>query len=339
MSNNAERLKTILEQARTARIAVLGDLMLDVYVSGSASRLSQEAPVPVLHVRRSEHRPGGAANVMRNLASMAPGCKVYAFGIIGNDADGVKLRAHLEQDGTITDHLIALDNRPTTVKQRVLAGSQQIVRMDFEETSPVEESVRTSLADDICRMIEGGELDAVILEDYAKGLLEHDMLQKIADTAAKHGVFVSLDPHPGHDMRVQGLSLMTPNRSEAFGLAGIYCGEPDPVVENDSALREVAAKLMDKWTPESLLVTLGHQGMALFKRSEPGAVWAIPTRAREVFDVSGAGDTVIATYTLCMAAGAAAEEAAEIANRAAGIVVGKAGTAVTNPEEMLASCQ
>ncbi len=329
-----ERLDEILEKIGQVRIAVLGDLMLDVYVSGSASRLSQEAPVPVLLVRDSETRLGGAANVMRNLTSLGAG-SVYAFGITGQDPDGGKLKQLLESGNVCTAGVLSVSDRRTTMKQRVIAGNQQVVRMDFENTSPVSEDVRTELSEKICAMIRRKEIDALILEDYAKGLLERDMLQKIADIAAENGVYTSIDPHPGHDMRVRGLSLMTPNRSEAFGLAGHYCSEPVEAVEQDAALKEVAAAVMESWQPESLLITLGHQGMALFRKNKP--LFVMPTIAREVFDVSGAGDTVIATYTLCMAAGATGEEAAEIANHAAGIVVGKAGTAVTDPVELRAS--
>ncbi len=328
------RLEEILKKISSVRIAVLGDLMLDVYVSGSASRLSQEAPVPVLLVRDSETRLGGAANVMRNLTSLGAG-SVFAFGITGNDRDGEKLKKLLESGGVCTDGVLSAEDRRTTVKQRVIAGSQQVVRMDFEDTKPVTDEIRNALSEKICGMIRKKAIDALILEDYAKGLLERDMLQKIADVAAECGVYTSLDPHPGHDMQVRGLSLMTPNRSEAFGLAGHYCTEPAGIVEEDAALKEVAARVMETWTPESLLITLGHQGMALFRKDTP--LFVMPTIAREVFDVSGAGDTVIATYTLCMATGATGEEAAEIANHAAGIVVGKAGTAVTDPAELRAS--
>ena len=336
MNITAERLNAIIEKIKDIRIAVLGDLMLDRYVSGTASRLSQEAPVPVLHVRKSEVRLGGAANVMRNLTSL--GVKhVLAFGIVGQDRDGEELCALLQKGGVNTEGVFAVSDRRTTVKQRVIAGSQQVVRMDFEDTEPVSEEVRNVLVEQICSRMKAGQIDALILEDYAKGLLERDMLQVIADTAREYGVYTSLDPHPGHDMKVRGLSLMTPNRAEVFDLAEHYWTEPEDVVEEDLVLRKVAMKVMENWIPDSLLVTLSHQGMALFKREQPDSIFVIPTLAKEVFDVCGAGDTVIATYTLCMAAGATGEEAAEISNHAAGIVVGKAGTAVTDIPELLAS--
>ena len=336
MNITAERLNAIIEKIKDIRIAVLGDLMLDRYVSGTASRLSQEAPVPVLHVRKSEVRLGGAANVMRNLTSLGVQ-HVLAFGIVGLDRDGEELCSLLRKGGVNTDGVLAVPDRRTTVKQRVIASSQQVVRMDFEDTEPVSEEVRNALVEQICSRMKAREIDALILEDYAKGLLERDMLQVIADTAREYGVYTSLDPHPGHDMKVRGLSLMTPNRAEAFDLAEHYWTEPEDVVEEDRVLRKVAMKVMENWIPDSLLVTLSHQGMALFKREQPDSIFVIPTLAKEVFDVCGAGDTVIATYTLCMAAGATGEEAAEISNHAAGIVVGKAGTAVTDIPELLAS--
>ena len=160
------------------------------------------------------------------------------------------------------------------------------------------------------------------------------MLQKIADAARAEGIFTSLDPHPGHAMQICNLSLMTPNRMEAFGLAGVYCSDPKDV-EKDESLKLVADRIIESWKPDSLLITLGHQGMALFRKDQN--VLAIPTIAKEVFDVSGAGDTVIATYTLCRAAGATETEAAQIANHAAGIVVGKRGTATTDRQEIFQS--
>ena len=258
MNSTAERLNAMIEKIKDIRIAVLGDLMLDRYVSGTASRLSQEAPVPVLHVRKSEVRLGGAANVMRNLTSLGVQ-HVLAFGVVGQDRDGEELCALLQKGGVHTDGVLAVPDRRTTVKQRVIASSQQVVRMDFEDTEPVSEEVRNALVEQICSRMKAREIDALILEDYAKGLLERDMLQVIADTAREYGVYTSLDPHPGHDMKVRGLSLMTPNRAEAFDLAEHYWTEPEDVVEEDRVLRKVAMKVMENWIPDSLLVTLSHQ--------------------------------------------------------------------------------
>ncbi len=331
------RLEQLFDAMNRTRIAVIGDLMLDIYISGSATRLSQEAPVPVLRVRNQETRLGGAANVMHNLSSLAPDCKVSAFGIVGNDAQAEEMRSLLKKDNIETAGVLTDPARRTTLKQRVIVSGQQVVRMDVEDTIPVSGEVRKQMTEQILADIRARRYDALIFEDYAKGFLQAEMLQPIADAARENGIYTSLDPHPGHAMKIQRLSLMTPNRAEAFGLAGIYQPDPAGPVEEDAELRKVASTLLKSWEPDSLLITLGHQGMALFRREEDLLV--IPTVAREVFDVSGAGDTVIATYTLCRAAGATEAEAAVIANQAAGIVVGKSGTATTSRSEIAASFQ
>lgn len=334
MNITTERLSEIFSQTSDKGIAVIGDLMLDTYISGSANRLSQEAPVPVLHVKKKEARLGGAANVMRNLTALAPDCRVYAFGVVGNDQPGSILVDLLKNSGINVDGILQDPTRRTTEKQRVIAGNQQVIRMDFEDTGDVDAALLQNLSQGIKDLIRQGRVQAVIFEDYAKGLLQKDMMQEIVDLANEYQVFTSLDPHPGHRMDVKNLSLMTPNRSEAFGLAGMYCHDAAEIVEQDSALREVAKNVIAAWSPAYLLITLGPQGMALFSKAEADSIWAIPTIAKEVFDVSGAGDTVIATYTLCMVSGANITEAAVIANHAAGIVVGKAGTATTNKQEL-----
>lgn len=333
MRISAARLSDIFQVMNRVRIGVVGDLMLDIYISGTASRLSQEAPVPVLRVRSQETRLGGAANVMHNLTALAPSAQVYAFGVVGVDEPADTMRALLKQGGINTDGVLADPSRRTTLKQRVIASGQQVVRMDVEDTHPIGGGVLNRLERRLLNGIRRGQFDALIFEDYAKGLLHADMLQRLADEARRHGVYTSLDPHPGHPMCIRGLSLMTPNRMEAFGLAGQYCTDPAPCVEQDVYLRKVAALLLKGWAPDSLLITLGHQGMALFRKHRKLLV--IPTVAREVFDVSGAGDTVISTLTLCRAAGASEQEAAVISNQAAGIVVGKMGTATTTPEEII----
>jgi len=333
---SSARFATLAAATKPLRIAVIGDLMLDTYISGTAHRLSQEAPVPVLRVRSKSIRLGGAANVMRNLKALSPDAKVYAFGIVGVDEPGEKLRALLAGARINTNGIVGVPGRVTIEKQRVLAGNQQIVRMDFEETAPIETDIRDRLIETVTAKIRTHELDALVIEDYAKGLIGQEMLEAIVKTARAEGVFTSLDPHPGNPVQVQGISLMTPNRSEAFALAGIYCTDPVDDPAKDVALQEVAAKIRREWAPEILLITLGHQGMALYSDKEPRG-FVIPTIAREVFDVSGAGDTVISAFTLFHAAGATDREAAVISNQAAGIVVGKAGTATTDPSELAAS--
>ena len=333
---SSARFTALTAATKPLRIAVIGDLMLDTYISGTAHRLSQEAPVPVLRVRSKSIRLGGAANVMRNLKALSPDAKVYAFGIVGVDEPGEKLRALLAGARINTNGIVGVPGRVTIEKQRVLAGNQQIVRMDFEETAPIETDIRDRLIETVTAKIRTHELDALVIEDYAKGLIGQEMLDALVKTARAEGVFTALDPHPGNPVQTKGISLMTPNRAEAFALAGIYCTDPVDDPARDAALQEVAAKIRREWAPEILLITLGHQGMALYSDKEPRG-FVIPTIAREVFDVSGAGDTVISAFTLFHAAGATDREAAVISNQAAGIVVGKAGTATTDPAEIAAS--
>jgi D-beta-D-heptose 7-phosphate kinase/D-beta-D-heptose 1-phosphate adenosyltransferase len=330
---NKNDVKKLLEKFPQQRIAVLGDLMLDVYVWGEASRISPEAPVPVVRIKRTSCCLGGAANVMRNVATL--GGNVEAFGLIGQDSNGDKIR-ELFAKYNISDRYISVDNkRCTTEKQRVVAGGQQLLRVDYEDTAATDKTVRQNIVNDIIALIDEMKLDAIILEDYGKGLLEEEMLQQICDAAATAGVITALDPKPGHLMHVTGLSVMKPNRKEAFEMAGIFDKGPVANAEDDELLKTVAAKLLKKWQPEYLIISLASQGMALFRQH--GSMMVIPTRAREVFDVSGAGDTVIAAFTLALSAGVEAEIAAEIANHAAGIVVGKVGTVTVTADELLNS--
>jgi D-glycero-beta-D-manno-heptose-7-phosphate kinase len=333
MSLSLQKLQSFLANCRGRRIAVLGDLMLDVYFIGSANRLSPEAPVPVVNVKKSFCKLGGAANVMRNVVAL--GGSVTAFGVIGDDAPGNTLRSLLDQDGVDSSNVFVDKSRRTTEKQRLLAGNQQLVRMDFEDTKPVSGEMLAKISESLTKLIRTKAVDAVIFEDYAKGLLGQEMVQSLVDEAKKSGVFTTLDPHSGCPMLIKGLTLLKPNRSESFGLVNAFCKDPVSPVKEDEALLDVSAKIMKSWEPDQLMITLGPQGIALFERNRP--IVSIPTKAKEVFDVSGAGDTVIAVYTLSLAAGASPVEAAEIANHAAGIVVRKIGTATASPEEIVES--
>lgn len=306
------------------KVAVLGDMMLDRYIWGGASRISQEAPVPVVQVRRQTSVPGGAANVARNVLSL--GAQVEVFGVMGDDSDGAELRAHLSNAGAGTDGILILGNRPTTVKTRVLAGNQQVVRIDQEQTDAISPAQRHALRKNLEKSLDERHIDALILEDYAKGVFGKDFMQGIVNYAASKGIITTLDPHPNNAYNVKGLTLMTPNRREAFALAGVKYvpGNGDP--RTDKALLKVGGIIRRKWHPKYLLVTLGAGGMALFCDDAPVPLH-IPTKARQVFDVSGAGDTVMATMVLALMSGAPVEDAAKIANYAAGVVVGLVGTA------------
>ena len=325
-----QRLKTIISSFKTNRIAVIGDLILDVYVWGEASRISQEAPVPVVHVNKKTERLGGAANVMCNIVTL--GAEAYAYGVTGKDIYSDEIK-RLMKDFDINYSGVYIDkHRATTMKQRIIAASQQLVRIDYEERGSVPSELKREIVDNLKSAIVSKEIDAVIFEDYAKGMLDSDMAAEITEAAQEAGILIALDPHPGHPLSISGITIMTPNKSEAFGMAGIY--HPDMDNEQEE-LAKAASIIQDKWNPDHLLITLGSQGMALFSKNEKTVI--IPTRAREVFDVSGAGDTVIATFTLAMLAGATALEAAEIANHAAGVVVGKVGTVSVSKEELLNS--
>lgn len=325
-----ERLEKILSNFTEKRIGVAGDLMLDVYLCGKATRISPEAPVPVVRVKDKALRLGGAANVMLNVITL--GGKATAFGITGDDANGKALGKLLSENGIGNASVYADPQRRTTEKQRVMAGSQQLVRIDFEDTVPITPEFRNKITCDMISAIEKHEINAVIFEDYAKGVLSIEMLSKVIEAAKANNVMVSLDPHISQSLEVKGLTLLKPNRSEAFALAGAYCSDPTEDPEKDTALIDVAGKIIKSWEPDYLLISLGPQGLALFAKD--GSRSFIPTQAREVYDVSGAGDTVMAAFTLSLAGGADGLEAATISNHAAGIVVAKVGTATVSAKEL-----
>jgi len=327
--SNGELLHFVSEFAGQT-VAVVGDLMLDRYIWGRASRISQEAPVPVVHVAKETEAPGGGANVVRNLSAL--GAKVAVFGCVGTDRAGDHLCSTLGEEGADVTGVVHLSDRATTVKTRVLAGNQQVARVDREITSPVSENVQERLLEALRNRILRHGLQAVILEDYAKGLLTPALVNAVVSLCAEHNVMVALDPHPSHPYNVSGIRLLTPNRSEAFALAGRYYRPGRLPLSEDTELIEVGQVLLEQWNAEILLVTLGGQGMALFTRGENPR--HIPTQAREVFDVSGAGDTVITTFVLGLLAGASPMDAARLANHAAGIVVAEVGTAAVTISEL-----
>ncbi len=329
-------LGEIVSRFGRGRIAVIGDLMLDVYLWGRVTRISPEAPVPVVSILRRTSCLGGAGNVLRNVATL--GAHPFAYGVVGPDLTGDELVAELTGNRIVVEEVTRDDSRPTTEKKRVIAGSQQLLREDYEATHPVADPIRQRMVDRICRQIRNGELDAVIFEDYNKGMLAAWMLEAIIAEARRCGVVTALDPKPGNIPPVRGLTVMKPNRVEAFALARLADrsgGAVDPL--QDEALLKAAQVLLAEWEPDFLLISLAAQGLALFQRN--AAPQVIPTRAREVFDVSGAGDTVTATFALSMVAGATPAQAAELANRAAGVVVAKVGTVPVFLDELKAALE
>lgn len=323
---------SILQRFPSAKVAVLGDLMLDVYLWGSVSRISPEAPVPVINIRKRTCCLGGAANVMRNITSLR--AQAWAYGVLGNDQSGTEMVQELEKSG-INSPGVLLDNaRKTTEKRRIISGSQQLLREDFEDIFPVDDSLRHQLVSAICNQIEQNKINAVIFDDYAKGVLADWMLEEIIQVANKKNIVTVLDPKPRRNgiNPVKGLTLLKPNRAEAFALAGITDPGFAPTPKEDKTLHHVADILMHLWQPEILLISLAAQGMALYENN--GKVSIIPTQSREVFDVSGAGDTVAAVAALALATGANPIQAAMVANLAAGVVVGKIGTVPITFEEL-----
>jgi len=330
-----ERKSEVLSRFGSARVAVLGDIMLDVYLWGQVTRVSPEAPVPVVSVKKQTCCPGGAANVMRNIATL--GASAEGFGVIGDDDTGRQLLAEFAAAGIGARGILADADRPTTEKRRIMASGQQLLRVDQEDTSSVPDDIRRRLVNMIVDRIRSGGLDAIIFEDYAKGLLASWMLEEIVAEARKHRVATALDPKPGGIDPVRGLTVIKPNRNEAFAMANVQDRTPGADPAGDPALKEAAARLLEQWQPEHLLISLAAQGMALFRHDRDAEL--IPTRAREVFDVSGAGDTVTAAYTLALASGADPVTAADIANRAASVVVAKVGTAPISFEELCHVCE
>jgi len=328
---SAERAREILSLAQTARVLVLGDVMLDQFIWGGVSRISPEAPVPVVDFSRESFMPGGAANVARNLAALET--PVELFGAIGRDDAADKLRKLLSEHGIGCTGLVVSANRHTSIKTRIVAHQQQVVRVDRETRGSLDTATTKRLLAQVKRQI--AKADAVIIGDYGKGVVTQPLLDQIKSLCHQNGVWLSLDPKPVHHLKLDGLSLITPNRKEAFELADLpdETKNPDPL--QDKNLVQVAEKLLRELRPALLLITLGELGMLLCQRGQKP--FHIPTVAQEVFDVSGAGDTVIASFTLAIAAGASPVEAALLSNYAAGIVVGKVGTAVTTPAELLHS--
>ncbi len=327
------RLTQIVDKFRDMRIAVVGDLMLDVYIWGKTSRISPEAPVPIVQVKKKSCCLGGAANVMRNVVTL--GGKVKAYGIIGNDSDGNEMKKLFESYSIDPASLSVDKSRRTTKKQRIIASAQQLLRVDFEDTEKLDDIIRQEIIIELKKLIDSKAVDAIIFEDYGKGVLNEEMLNQIIVCAGEKNIITSLDPKPGHLLKVKGLTVMKPNRSEAFAITGTFSRGNGMAVKDDKQLHAVAARLLDEWEPDYLIISLAAQGMALFRKNAEMVV--IPTKAREVYDVSGAGDTVIAAFTLALSTGADPVEAAEIANHAAGIVVGKVGTVTVSKDELLES--
>lgn len=317
-----ERLSELLEGAERARALVVGDVMLDVYLRGDASRISPEAPVPVVHVSEQWRALGGAANVAANVRALGAECVVV--GSIGTDAAGDGLRDELLALDVDVSGLVASGSRPTTVKTRLLARHHQVARYDLEDDRELDPSEVQGVVDAIDRL--GANVDVIILEDYDKGLLVPPVIEAALDAGRRRDIPVVVDPKSRHFFDYPGASVFKPNRAE---LANALRAPLQP--ESQEWMERTRRHLRCA----NLLVTLGESGMSLM--TEDGEHVRIPTVARSVYDVSGAGDTVVAVLGVTLAGGAAVAEAAILANHAAGIEVGKAGVATVTPDELRAA--
>lgn len=325
---NQNRIKEILDRFADCRLIVLGDLMLDEFIWGEVRRISPEAPVPVVEVKRESWTPGGAGNVVLNLLEL--GAKAIPIGITGEDWAAERLRLRLAERHAETKFLVTDASRPTTVKTRIVAHSQQMVRADREDRSQIKARIEDRI---IAAFNEAlAEADAVIVSDYDKGLLTPRVLENVLNAAAEQNVPVCLDPKIKNFALYKPVTIITPNQLEAERATGIE-------ITNDQSLIAAAHRIREMLECPHVLITRGEHGMTLLSAMGDAqeSVTHIPTMAREVYDVTGAGDTVIAALALSLAAKARIEEAASIANHAAGIVVGKVGTATTTREELVSA--
>jgi len=314
--------RRILNAFRRRKVLVVGDLILDHYIWGKVDRISPEAPVPVVQVTRESFMLGGAANVAHNIIAL--GGKAAVVGISGKDPAGGALTDMLVKRGVDCEGIF-VEERPTTVKTRVIAHNQQVVRFDREDSKYITGKALESVVGYICSVCN--DYDGLIISDYRKGMVSGQLVRGLLRHPRLKKMFIAVDPKVGHFGFYKGVSLITPNVAEASSGAGLE-------ITDEASLMRAGRALMARLGCRAVLITRGEQGMSLFERRR---VSHIPTVARKVYDVTGAGDTVISAFTLAHVSGATLEEAAVIANHAAGVVVGEVGTAVATPEQVTAS--
>lgn len=322
---NKNRMKNIIRKMQKTKILVLGDLMLDTFIWGKVSRISPEAPVPVVLVTKESAYPGGAANVGRNLADF--GIRAEMSGLIGQDSAGNDLLNLLKKEHIGAKGILRKKNFPTIRKSRIIARTQQVVRVDREISYQLDSSSLKKLEPILKRAVQ--RTDAVIIEDYGKGFITQPLANMVIEFSQRYKKILTVDPNPNNPISWNGATVIKPNKTEAFSALGI------PSTSEPKNWNTIGKELVKKWNVSSVLLTLGEDGMLLF--NPPNAPYHVPTRAKEVFDVSGAGDTAIAFFTAALAAKMDIREAAEIANHAAGVVVAKLGTATLTPDELLAN--
>ncbi len=314
-------LASILTRFSGVRVLVIGDLMLDRYIWGQVNRISPEAPVPVVRVTRESLHAGGAGNVVTNIRAL--GGRVTVCGVVGKDQAGRLLRKALRGHGAGVEGMLTSSRYETISKTRIIAHSQQVVRLDRDPTESLSARVRARLRTFIQRHIH--DCDVCVVSDYGKGLIEAELLDLLATLRRQRDFVYVIDPKRQNFGHYHGASLIKPNKEEAGQATQID-------IVNDAALHQAGSQLLELWDTEAVLVSRGEEGMSLFQPDRRAAHFS--TTAREVFDVTGAGDTVIAVCALALGAGAGLEAATILANHAAGVVVGKVGTASVNPKEL-----
>lgn len=322
MNWNKAGLKRVVAGFKRAKILVIGDLILDEFIWGKVSRISPEAPVPVVWVNSESFMPGGAANAANNIHAL--GAQAYICGVIGGDERGRVLTDELRRKNIDVEGIVIDNERPTTLKTRVIAHHQQVVRIDREKVEEIDDNIINQMLTFAKEKIN--EVDAVLIEDYGKGTVVSRLLQEVVALAQKHKKIIAVDPKENHFSFYENVSLITPNHYEAARAVGRE-------MKSQADLEEIGRSLLAKQKCRAVLITLGEEGMCLFEDKRQSV--HIPTVAQEVFDVSGAGDTVISAACVALASGASMLESAYISNYAAGIVVGKVGVTVATQEELL----
>lgn len=318
------KLKEILSKFPQINILVIGDVMLDRFIWGIVDRISPEAPVPIVQVEKESMVLGGAANVANNIVSL--GSKVLLAGVIGTDSQGENLEAKLKQQGICIKGIIKDSSRPTTLKSRIIAHQQQVVRIDKEKKSKISTKIENRLIEYIKAALK--EVSAIIISDYNKGVITPALMSNVLSFAKQKSLVVAVDPKEENFGFYREASIITPNLKEAEIISGIK-------IVNESSLIEAGKRLMADSNCQALLITKGAKGMSLFTQDEAINATHIPTYAREVYDVTGAGDTVISALTLALCSGASFLEAACLANYAAGLAIAKLGTATISSPELL----
>jgi D-glycero-beta-D-manno-heptose-7-phosphate kinase len=333
MTKDPVKLISQVDKFQGRKILIVGDVGLDEYVIGSVRRISPEAPVPIVEVQEEDNRLGLASNVAANVSSL--GGIPFLIGVVGKDQTAEIFKSQLKKNRCSVDHLIVDSDRPTTRKLRVMAGQHHVVRVDFERKKFLSKEVEDKLLDQVQQNMP--LVDGVILEDYAKGVLSERVIQQVISIAHKHEKIVTLDPNRTTPVDLyRGVDYLTPNTEEALTLSKLNI---DDLRSPSETLHEVGAELLKRLQAQAVVVTRGKDGMSAFSRKGPLHGQHIPTFARSVFDVTGAGDTVIGALTLGLTSGLSLEDSCLLANYAAGVVVGKIGCVSASPDDLKAYIQ